>query len=90
MEEREGIPCEICGQVVSATSVCSMCKSAVCSECFNTELGICYSCDEARCTICGDYLSSRACNSCGRLVCEDHGTKIGEATLCDICGTDEP
>ena len=77
--------CEICGAAQVRLSKCQMCGALVCDDCMSIEESVCLVCTEARCQICGQYLSSRACNICGRLVCEDHGTRVGEATICDIC-----
>ena len=83
--------CEICGNDISQESPCKMCGAHVCTDCFVESSGLCLVCEEAKCFICGDYLASRACNVCGRLVCEDHGTKKNESTICDECrlSTDE-
>ena len=77
--------CEICGHEEKSLSLCKMCHAGVCESCFDSKSGMCIACQEAQCQICGEYLASRACNTCGRLVCEDHGVKINESTLCDIC-----
>jgi len=75
--------CEICGETLVELESCESCKGLFCTDCGNR--GICLVCEEARCYICGEYLAARACNECGKLVCEDHGIKIGEATLCERC-----
>jgi len=77
--------CEICGDDTSHEPRCKMCGARVCKNCFEETNGLCLSCDEAKCYLCEDYLASRACNVCGRLVCEDHGTKKDESTICDEC-----
>ena len=79
-----GISCEICSEKDRHLVSCKMCGAYVCTECMNHN-EVCLSCQEARCYICQDYLASRACNICGRLVCEDHGTKVDESTICDNC-----
>gem|GEM_PF-6889455 len=81
---RPGNACEVCGTEGAPLARCRLCNAYVCPECLTSD-GLCLVCEEARCYICGEYLSSRACDRCGRLVCEDHGTRIGEATLCDLC-----
>jgi hypothetical protein len=80
-----GTACEICGDADSQESLCKMCGARVCKNCFVESNGLCSNCEEAKCYLCGDYLASRACNVCGKLVCEDHGTKKDEATICDEC-----
>ena len=80
-----GNTCEICVQDDESLDLCKMCKASVCKSCFDSYSGMCANCKEAQCQICGKYLASRACNICGRLVCEDHGIKINESTVCDIC-----
>jgi hypothetical protein len=79
-----GDSCEICSQEGPFCS-CSMCCAIVCESCWVVGEEICINCREARCQICGEYLASRACNTCGKLVCEDHGMRINEVTLCDSC-----
>lgn len=80
-----GESCEICGSDRVRLEKCRMCGASVCSRCMSVEEKLCLVCLEARCQICKKNLSSRACNVCGRLVCEDHGTRFGEATYCDDC-----
>lgn len=77
--------CEICSERDKDLISCKMCGAYVCTDCLNHDDEVCLNCYESRCTICGEYLASRACNICGRLVCEDHGTKVDEATICDNC-----
>lgn len=77
--------CEICNNTSGEMTVCRICGARVCLNCYLPEEGVCLTCSEARCYICNEYLASRACNICGNLVCEDHGTKIDEATVCDNC-----
>ncbi len=77
--------CEICGQDQRPLMSCNMCNARVCESCLVVNDEICINCHEAKCSVCGEFLASRACNKCGKLVCEDHGTKINEATLCDSC-----
>lgn len=77
--------CEICGQEQRPFVICKMCNARVCESCLVINDEICINCHEAKCSICGEFLASRACNKCGKLVCEDHGIKINEATLCDSC-----
>jgi hypothetical protein len=84
-----GQSCEICGKQDTELEECEMCGQQVCNECMSEEENLCLTCVDARCQICGEYLSSRACNKCGRLVCEDHGFKENEATICDICKASE-
>ena len=79
-----GNSCEICSKEVNLSS-CRMCNASVCSACREVDDEICINCREAMCQICDEYLASRACNTCGRLVCEDHGIKVNESTLCDNC-----
>ena len=79
-----GIICEICSEENRQLVSCKMCGAFVCTDCMNHD-EICLNCSEARCYICQDYLAARACNICGRLVCEDHGTKVDESTICDNC-----
>ena len=80
-----GNMCEICNQVEESKNSCKICNAIVCESCWSLDDEICINCRESRCQICGDFLASRACNSCGKLVCEDHGIKINEATVCDSC-----
>jgi hypothetical protein len=80
-----GNSCEICSKKEVKLSLCRMCNSNMCETCGIEVEGICINCQESVCQICGEFLSSRACNTCGKLVCEDHGIKINESTLCDIC-----
>jgi hypothetical protein len=80
-----GNSCEICSQKQGSLSFCKMCNASVCESCRVADDEICINCQEARCRICEEFLSSRACNRCGILVCEDHGIKINESTLCDNC-----
>jgi hypothetical protein len=80
-----GNSCEICNLEDGILSSCRMCKASVCESCRADEESLCINCREAMCQICGDFLSSRACNNCGKLVCEDHGIKVNESTLCDNC-----
>jgi hypothetical protein len=80
-----GISCEICNQTEGTHTTCHMCGANVCEMCKAKEEDLCINCLEARCQICGEFLASRACNTCGKLVCEDHGTKVNESTLCDDC-----
>lgn len=84
-----GNSCEICNQEMETLRPCKMCNASVCSVCRVMNEEICINCREARCQICGEYLSSRACNTCGKLVCEDHGIRINESTLCDNCRKNE-
>jgi hypothetical protein len=76
--------CEVCG-AKTELSTCTLCGANVCSECYCTATGYCSVCMEAKCTVCDEYLSSRACNICGMLVCEDHGKKVNEVTICTRC-----
>ncbi|MHA2117388.1 MAG: hypothetical protein ACW98J_00580 [Candidatus Thorarchaeota archaeon] len=78
-----GDSCEICGTDTVDLKRCDMCGAFSCEECISED--VCFTCMEARCFICEDQLASRACNECGRLVCEDHGTKENEATICEVC-----
>jgi hypothetical protein len=78
-----GDSCEICGADSVDLERCDMCRAFSCRECISR--GVCLTCKEARCFICEEHLSSRACNECGRLVCEDHGIKENEATICQVC-----
>jgi hypothetical protein len=80
-----GNSCEICSHEEDTLSSCKMCNARVCESCRVVDEGICINCREARCQICGEYLASRACNTCGKLVCEDHGIKVNESTLCGSC-----
>ncbi|MBS3795017.1 MAG: hypothetical protein KGY80_08975 [Candidatus Thorarchaeota archaeon] len=84
-----GKSCEICGDPNSTLTECSMCGAHVCKDDVLEEERVCLVCMEARCYICEEYLASRACDVCGRLVCEDHGIKEGEATICDNCRADD-
>lgn len=85
MHYEPGNSCEICSHEEENLTSCRMCSSIVCDACWVSADGICINCQEARCQICGEYLASRACNSCGILVCEDHGIKVNESTVCDKC-----
>lgn len=76
--------CEICNQRIESLKTCKMCGSIVCDAC-RVDDDMCINCYESKCQICGVFLSSRACNTCGKLVCEDHGIKVNEVTLCDNC-----
>lgn len=76
--------CEICSQEGTHT-VCKVCHASVCEDCRIADEEICVNCRESICQICGEFLVSRACNTCGKLVCEDHGIKVNESTLCDSC-----
>jgi hypothetical protein len=78
-----GESCEMCGKNGNELEICDLCGAFSCRDCIAE--GICLTCQEARCFICEVQLSSRACNECGRLVCEDHGTKENEATICEVC-----
>jgi len=80
-----GNSCEICSQEEDVLKQCRMCGASVCADCRVVEDDICYNCHEAKCQVCGEYLASRACNTCGKLVCEDHGIKVNESTMCDSC-----
>ena len=80
-----GNSCEICNLEGKPLFTCKMCNARVCASCRVVGDEVCINCQEARCQVCGEYLASRACNSCGKLVCEDHGTKVNEVTLCDTC-----
>lgn len=82
-----GGSCEMCGTEESELELCDTCGAFSCRECISES--VCFNCQEARCFICEEYLSSRACNECGRLVCEDHGIKMNEATICDVCQAKE-
>lgn len=77
--------CEICGTEDGQRLQCVMCGAYVCKECFVKSHSLCLNCEEAKCALCGEFLASRACNICGRLVCEDHSTKKDESTICDEC-----
>jgi hypothetical protein len=79
-----GASCEICGEKDTHLVSCRMCGAYVCTECIDHD-EVCLNCNEARCYICHEYLASRACNICGKLVCEDHGSKVSESTTCDNC-----
>jgi hypothetical protein len=81
-----GNSCEICSQEKGTFTSCRMCNARVCESCLSAKDAVCINCQEARCQICGDFLAARACNTCGKLVCEDHGIKVNESTLCDSCG----
>lgn len=85
MQFASSTACEICGDAVSQESRCKICGAIVCVNCLVKSSGLCLSCEESKCYLCEDYLASRACNLCGRLVCEDHGTKRNESTICDEC-----
>jgi hypothetical protein len=86
MHHVRNFTCEICGEKINALPVyCKVCGAQVCQQCTDEEEGVCLNCMEARCQICGEYLASRACNICGTLVCEDHGLKVDESTICDNC-----
>ena len=76
--------CEFCDTPSQTLNECKLCESFVCTECFSGE-GICDVCVEAKCTLCGEYLSTRACNKCGRLVCIDCGVRLNEVTTCMKC-----
>jgi len=80
-----GNSCEICSQEDVVLTSCKICNASVCAVCLSSEDDICINCQEAKCQICAQFLSSRACNTCGKLVCEDHGMKVNESTLCDNC-----
>jgi len=80
-----GHSCEICSKEELVLISCRMCNASVCAVCLSSEDDICINCQEAKCQICAQFLSSRACNTCGKLVCEDHGMKVNESTLCDNC-----
>jgi len=82
--------CEICSKILDVREVCKVCGNQVCSECFVSKRQICLTCNEALCYICNEFLASRACNICGKLVCEDHGMKRGEATICQHCLKERP
>jgi hypothetical protein len=84
-----GQSCEICGSRQVRLEKCRICGSSVCAHCMSAKEKLCLVCLEARCQVCKENLSSRACNVCGKLVCEDHGTRFGEATLCDACKSGE-
>lgn len=85
-----GITCEICDTMdTDALIQCRMCSATVCHLCRHQPENICLNCEDSKCSICGEFLSSRACNNCGRLVCEDHGIKLNEVTTCDLCRTGE-
>ncbi len=84
MHYTAGVSCEICSEEGRQLVSCKMCGASVCIECMNHD-ELCLNCKEARCHICEEYLASRACSICGRLVCEDHGTKVDESTICDNC-----
>jgi hypothetical protein len=77
--------CEICSQVKYPHTACRMCNASVCEACHAEQEHMCINCLEALCQICGEFLASRACNRCGTLVCEDHGIKFNESTLCENC-----
>ncbi len=85
VEFNAGESCEVCGEDDTVDSVCHICGSFVCSDCYNKDDNTCLLCGETICSICNLYLSSRACDICGRLVCEDHGIREGEATICVRC-----
>ncbi len=80
-----GNSCEICSEEKDVLRTCRMCGANICNACRVAEGDLCINCRDASCQICGEYLSSRACNICGKLVCGDHGIKINESTLCDDC-----
>ena len=80
-----GNACEICGKEEEKLGSCRMCYSRVCRLCQVVGDNICINCHEAMCQICGEFLASRACNMCGKLVCEDHGIRVSESTICDDC-----
>jgi len=86
---KPGEYCEICDSREGVLEQCSMCGAYSCENCMVDEEKICLTCQEARCFICAEYLASRACDRCGRLVCEDHGVKENEATVCDLCRANE-
>ncbi len=77
--------CELCDLEDESLSRCKLCNSLVCSHCISREIALCDVCKEAKCTICGEYLSSRACNRCGKLVCTDCGSRVNEVTICIEC-----
>ena len=81
--------CEICSTKDVKLGQCSMCGSFICADCVSKVDKICGICFEARCQICQEYPSSRACDKCGILVCEDHGIRVNEATTCDTCRMNE-
>jgi hypothetical protein len=77
--------CELCGTALDSSVVCQMCSSVVCSDCNTGTEEICLVCHEAKCSICSEYLSARACDKCGNLVCEDHSARVDAATVCVEC-----
>ena len=85
MHDEPASSCEICGEDEMHIVSCKMCGALVCTQCLTHDTQLCLNCTEAICQICGEYLASRACNICGRLVCEDHGMKVDESTICDYC-----
>jgi hypothetical protein len=89
MPYEPGNTCEICSEEKDVLQRCRMCGANICKTCQVVEEMLCINCRDARCQICGEYLASRACNTCGKLVCEDHGIKVNESTLCDNCWTSE-
>ena len=89
MQFTPGLSCEICGCEDCKEFQCTMCGANVCKDCFVKSENLCLNCDEAKCALCGEFLSSRACNICGRLVCEDHSMKKDESTICDECRKSE-
>ena len=85
MQFTPGTACEICGHKGGQDFQCAMCGAHICKDCFVKSENLCLNCEEAKCALCGEFLASRACNICGRLVCEDHGQKKDESTICDEC-----
>ena len=86
MQYVPGTTCEICNtKDGDALIPCRMCGALVCNTCRPQREDICLNCEDSKCSICGEFLSSRACNNCGRLICEDHGIKVNEVTTCDLC-----
>lgn len=85
VEFKAGEYCEVCGEGDSVNFVCDVCGASICSDCFNEAENMCLLCSETICSVCNQCLSSRACDICGRLVCEDHGIREGEATICVRC-----
>jgi len=85
MLDESGNSCEICSQKEGTHILCKMCNARVCEVCRAADEEICMNCYESRCQICDEFLASRACNTCGKLVCEEHGLKVNASTLCDSC-----